>query len=524
MKNLSLLFLLSLFLSITAYGQVTNLTVNGQTSNFTMASGDQFGWSYDVPNAGDTTLVVIWIDTDQNGVLNPSIDVVWTFFNQIDGGQNTQGGPPDLDGLANGHVVFQQNLGLAPAHYIMVFQNHNNLQSIAGTVTNLASPTFTISGTVTVPNGFSKANIMLSLESSQNNNGKGFWNALTDANGKFSIQMNSDTSGNPHSLRTNNNTVFGSALVAPLEYSIVITPGTSAYTGNNFTVTAAAASIIGTVRDEYGKPVITEVQVNTGQGNFSRRVPTDQNGVFKVGFLSSELPLTNVFFGTSLTENTQTDTIYVTGLFGIASIKSGDAFSHDLTIFKTNSTISGRVTFEGNSPNMNLQLICMNSDTGFVFAYTDINGYYIAHVSNKINNYHLGPMSGTLPPQYVSSSIMVYPGQTNADLNITLSDVKSENSNTPKTFNLSQNYPNPFNPSTSISYQLPSDALVTLKIFNLLGTELKTLENGLTTAGSHQVQFNAQGLSSGVYFYTIQANSLNGKQIFQSTKKMILMK
>ena len=173
---------------------------------------------------------------------------------------------------------------------------------------------------------------------------------------------------------------------------------------------------------------------------------------------------------------------------------------------------------------MNVQLICMNTDTGFVFAYTDINGYYVAHVSNKIYNYHLAPMSGTLPPQYVSSSINVHPGQTNANLNITVSDIKSENSNTPKAFNLSQNYPNPFNPSTSISYQLPSDAFVTLKIYNLIGTEIKTLEKGLTSAGSHQVQFNAQGLSSGVYFYTIQANSLNGKQTFQSTKKMILMK
>ena len=69
-----------------------------------------------------------------------------------------------MDGLANGHVSFQQNLGLAPAHYIMTFENHNNTQSIATTVTNLVSPTFTISGTVTVPSGVSKANIMLSLE------------------------------------------------------------------------------------------------------------------------------------------------------------------------------------------------------------------------------------------------------------------------------------------------------------------------------------------------------------------------
>src|SRR5664280_2333722 len=159
MKNLSLLLVLLFFFSLNSYSQITNLIVNGQTSNSTMASGDQLSWSFDVPNAGDTTLVVIWIDADQNGILNPSVDVVWTFFNQVDGDPNGQGGPPDLDGSANGHVSFQQNLGLAPAHYIMTFENHNITKSMATTVTSLASPTFTISGTVSVPSGVSKANI-----------------------------------------------------------------------------------------------------------------------------------------------------------------------------------------------------------------------------------------------------------------------------------------------------------------------------------------------------------------------------
>ena len=85
MKNLSLLIVLLFFLSFNAYSQVSNLLLNGQTSNPTMASGDQLAWSYDVPVAGDTTLIVIWVDADQNGILNPSVDVVWTFFNQIDG-------------------------------------------------------------------------------------------------------------------------------------------------------------------------------------------------------------------------------------------------------------------------------------------------------------------------------------------------------------------------------------------------------------------------------------------------------
>src|ERR1035438_9253003 len=115
MKYLSLLLTLLLFLSITTYSQVTNVTINGQTSNFTMASGDQLSWAYDVPNLGDSTLIEIWVDVDQNGVLNPAVDVIWTYFVQIDGDTHGQNGPPDGDGLVNGHVTMQQTLGLAPA-------------------------------------------------------------------------------------------------------------------------------------------------------------------------------------------------------------------------------------------------------------------------------------------------------------------------------------------------------------------------------------------------------------------------
>jgi hypothetical protein len=85
-------------------------------------------------------------------------------------------------------------------------------------------------------------------------------------------------------------------------------------------------------------------------------------------------------------------------------------------------------------------------------------------------------------------------------------------------FLLKQNYPNPFNPSTTISYDLPTRSHVTLKIFNLLGQEVATLVNGEVEAGRHQMQWNARGLSSGVYFYRLQA----GK--FVETRKLILLR
>jgi len=85
-------------------------------------------------------------------------------------------------------------------------------------------------------------------------------------------------------------------------------------------------------------------------------------------------------------------------------------------------------------------------------------------------------------------------------------------------FELKQNYPNPFNPSTIISFSIPTSEFVTLKIFDVLGSEVVTLVNEEKPAGNYEVKFDGSGLSSGIYFYTLQA----GK--FVETKKLILMK
>ncbi|MBU2491803.1 MAG: T9SS type A sorting domain-containing protein [Bacteroidetes bacterium] len=96
-------------------------------------------------------------------------------------------------------------------------------------------------------------------------------------------------------------------------------------------------------------------------------------------------------------------------------------------------------------------------------------------------------------------------------------NVKSINS-LPSDFSLSQNYPNPFNPNTIISYQLPEQSNVKLKIYDMLGREIKTLVNDVKPAGSYNISFNAANLSSGIYFYTINTPS------FSQSKKMMLIK
>jgi photosystem II stability/assembly factor-like uncharacterized protein len=93
----------------------------------------------------------------------------------------------------------------------------------------------------------------------------------------------------------------------------------------------------------------------------------------------------------------------------------------------------------------------------------------------------------------------------------------------PDNFVLNQNHPNPFNPSTTISFTLPVESYVTIKLFNMLGQEVAKIADGSFQTGSHYFEFNAQNLTSGAYIYTLEANGVNG-QVFKSTKKMLLLR
>ncbi len=104
------------------------------------------------------------------------------------------------------------------------------------------------------------------------------------------------------------------------------------------------------------------------------------------------------------------------------------------------------------------------------------------------------------------------------EVNLTLTGVKSNGTGIPDKFDVSQNYPNPFNPSTVITYQVPVSSVVTLKVYDMLGKEIRTLVNESKNAGYYSAVFVASNLPSGVYFYRMQA----GK--YSETKKLTVLK
>ncbi len=141
------------------------------------------------------------------------------------------------------------------------------------------------------------------------------------------------------------------------------------------------------------------------------------------------------------------------------------------------------------------------------------NGYSITRIDVQSN-------SSTSVEYYVRNIRLIGGPQAAVTANSIAhaAEVLQSERNEPRTFSLYQNYPNPFNPSTNISYQIPVNSFVTLKIYDELGRKVKTLVKEYQGKGKYNIIFKASNLASGLYIYRIQAGS------FVSSKKMILLK
>ncbi len=94
----------------------------------------------------------------------------------------------------------------------------------------------------------------------------------------------------------------------------------------------------------------------------------------------------------------------------------------------------------------------------------------------------------------------------------------------PVIFSLEQNYPNPFNPATTISFSLPEGGMTDISIYDISGRKVDSMLRQTLIPGNHSFIYNASDLPSGMYLYNIVVSGMNGKSLFSSTRKMILMK
>ena len=211
--------------------------------------------------------------------------------------------------------------------------------------------------------------------------------------------------------------------------------------------------------------------------------------------------------------------VYVTGFstinnnYDFATIKySQPPIPVELTSFTANITNEGDVV--------------LNWSTA-----TETNNqlFEIERKTNEGKYYTIGNIEGsgttTRPKEYSFIDQMVEPGEYYYRLKqIDFSGAYEYSGEVfvivtaPLTFNLEQNFPNPFNPSTKIQYQVPRISQVTLKVFDVLGNEVATLVNEEKHAGSYVVEVDAENLTSGIYFYTLNAGS------YTQTRKLVLLK
>ena len=168
--------------------------------------------------------------------------------------------------------------------------------------------------------------------------------------------------------------------------------------------------------------------------------------------------------------------------------------------------------FNWNGQNLLVE-ICFDNDSA-----SNGSNVTASNINNKIisNGFNLPNINGCVDITTATSILTVRP---NACFSINLTvGINNQTSNIPETYSLLQNYPNPFNPVTKIDFEIPKQGLVTLKIYDVLGREVTTLVNEMKSAGSYSIDFNASGLSSGIYFYKLTTEA------FSETKKMLLIK
>jgi hypothetical protein len=216
--------------------------------------------------------------------------------------------------------------------------------------------------------------------------------------------------------------------------------------------------------------------------------------------------------------DTVTVPVYAMGVAGISGIDVLLSFDSDRLILieaHTTSNSQDFVLFRKNIGNANVELMLEGQrsivlDSGAIME--------LKFVINK-------NASGNIPlnfqnVQFVGTSSQIIKGVAyeNGEIILSVDEAKSSDQNQPKTFELYQNYPNPFNPTTQIKYSVPKTSFISLKIYNILGQEVKVLFEGMKQAGNYTITFNGNRLASGIYFCQMRVEN------FVATRKMMLVK
>ena len=190
---------------------------------------------------------------------------------------------------------------------------------------------------------------------------------------------------------------------------------------------------------------------------------------------------------------------------GIDNADGGNLeLSTPVIVSVSNTEISGTA-----GPNQVIEIFADSSNEG--------KEYLESTISDASGNFSVTLISSLILP-YITATATDDLGNTSEfSLPIIITNIDEIEKQIPTDYTLFQNYPNPFNPSTILSYQIPSSGHISLKIYDILGKEIKTLVNQKQQAGNYEISFDAKNLPSGVYFYQLKT------KFNTMTKKMLLL-
>lgn len=171
----------------------------------------------------------------------------------------------------------------------------------------------------------------------------------------------------------------------------------------------------------------------------------------------------------------------------------------------------------------NAGIITAGTNTSVYNVSSETNGIHLSSSSQSSGTFNwTAPAVGTGDVKLYVAGLQGSKNGPNTNLVLTsteqVSGIHGNNGNMPKQINLFQNYPNPFNPTTNIKFDISKSGFTILKVYDLLGKEIQTLVHQDLKTGSYAVDFDASKLTSGVYFYRLEAGD------YVETRKMVLMK
>ncbi len=246
----------------------------------------------------------------------------------------------------------------------------------------------------------------------------------------------------------------------------------------------------------------------------------------------SATDVNHLWFGTNLTKtwrSTDAGTTWASTPTGTTNSyavsfkdNSNGMVGHDTGLLQFSS--NGGVTWTSiSSPATTMTGLSFLSNTTSAWFSTGTNPYRTTNNGSSWTLQTLSPFTGSIQHMNFADTSSGWAVTSNGEvLHYRPSAITGVEPNPgeriPTRFALEQNYPNPFNPTTMIKYQMPASGNVSLKVFDVLGREIVTLVDGQEGVGEHTVEFNASALSTGVYFYQLQAGA------YVETKKLMILK